>query len=312
MKLYLDSFVYDLIQRRSEAAAVRAWRKENRHEIGFSIDGNIVEALRNPSRVEAERRVKTITTVATAIHPPFDFRHYKEIADELERLRPSWFREPLDRKRIAHYLKKRKHEALVLKEPSTIPDLSDRLDLIRHMVGIDVGRQKQHRRRPNFGADWMPAHGDSAVQACMNQLARPDAFWRYVSAEESRAAIRGELHRGGHLEWLVDLRWPVDVNDWDRFWMCDADSTRLPLCRISGLAELYQREQQPTFGNPLDRAGHSKHIYGFDFVVTTDAPFAKVLEGVRGEMPDVPLARVAVIDSEAPSALAAIARAVTN
>jgi hypothetical protein len=69
--------------------------------------------------------------------------------------------------------------------------------------------------------------------------------------------------------------------------------------------EFFQRRRKVTPGNSVDRL-HAPHLYGFDWLLTTDRRFFQVLEDVRAEMPDVALARAALIDSEARSALAAI------
>src|SRR5438477_10832107 len=100
MQLYFDSFVFDLIKRCDEAAEVRWWRKANGHKIGVSVDATIAEVLRIDDRAERDARLRTILQVGTQIHPPYDYRHYREIADELWRLRPAWFRHPPDRRRI--------------------------------------------------------------------------------------------------------------------------------------------------------------------------------------------------------------------
>ena len=310
MRLYFDSFVYDLIQRRNEAIPVRKWRKAHGHVIGASVNANVVEALRIPDRIERDTRVQTIMRVASPIHPPYDYRHYREIADELWRLRPEWFRQSPDRRRTSSYLRRRKREWLKLKDPSQLPDLKDELQRIHGLVGRDMQRQKEHRQRPNLGADWLPKHSDPTVQACIDGGSRDDAHWRYVTAEETRPALDEELRSNRHLEWLMDLRWPQPLVQWHRLWMCDADAARLPICRIVGLAELYQRDRQVTPGNPADRLGHAPHLYGFDFFVTTDGPFSEILQEVRTEMSDATLARVALIKSEAPSALVAIERAI--
>ena len=84
----------------------------------------------------------------------------------------------------------------------------------------------------------------------------------------------------------------------------------MPHCRIVGVTEFYQRRRKVTPGNSIDRLGHAPHLYGFDFLLTTDRSFFEVLQDVRAEISDVTLARVALIDSEAESALAAIQSAV--
>ncbi len=305
MKLYFDSFIYHLIQRRDEAVKVREWCKTHGHKIGISINANIGEALRNPDQADRDARLQTILRVGSPIHPPYDYRHYREIADEVWRLRPEWFRQAPDRRRIEAYLRQRKREWLKLKDPSRLPDLTKELLCINALVGREMGRQKQHRRRPNFGLDWRPRHSSAEVQRCMDERTQADEHWRYVSAEETRPALDEERRANGHLSWLVDFKWPQGIDEWQRFWMCDADASRVPLCRVVGLTEFFQRRRQVTPGNSVDRL-HAPHLWGFDWLVTTDRPFSHVLEDVRAEMPDVPLARIALIDSEAVSALAAI------
>lgn len=306
LKLYFDSFVYNLIQKRGEAAQVRQWRKTRGHKIGASINANIMEALRITDLSERNARIETIRRVASPIHPPYDYLHYREIADEIWRLRPSWFRQLPDRRKATLFLRRQKRDWLKLRDPSQLPDLSAQLQRIQALVGRDMQRQKQHRQRPNAGADWLPEHSEPTVQACIEARTRADAFWRYVTAEESRPALDQELRQHRHLEWMTDLRWPQPLADWHRLWLCEADATRLPICRIVGLGELYQRDRQVTPGNAADRLGHAAHLSGFDYIVTTDGPFAEILEEIRAEMFGTPLARIGLIDSEAPSALAAI------
>lgn len=308
VKLYFDSFIYDLIQRRNESAQVRKWRKSQGHEIGISINANVGEALRNSDHAERDARVHTILRVGSPIHPPYDFRHYREIADELWRLRPEWFRQAPDRRSAEEYLRRRKREWLKLKDPSRLTDLTHELLRINALVGREMARQKQHRQRPHLGADWRPRHNSAEVQRCMDQRTQADEHWRYVAAEETRPAFDQELRANRHLSWLVDFTWPQPVDEWHRLWMCDVDATHVPLCRVVGLTELFQRRRKVTPGNSVDRL-HAPHLWGFDWLLTTDRRFFQVLEDVRAEMPDVVLARVALIDSEAESALAAIENA---
>jgi hypothetical protein len=311
VKLYFDSFIYHLIQRRDEAAQVRSWRRSHGHEIGISINANIGEALRNPDHADRDARLHTILRVGSPIHPPYDYRHYREIANEVWRLRPEWFREAPDRRRIDEYLRQRKREWLKLKDPSRLPDLTKELLRINALVGREMGRQKRHRRRPDFGVDWRPRHTSAEVQRCMDERTQADEHWRYVGAEETRPALDEERRANRHLSWLVDFRWPQPVDEWQRLWMCDVDATRVPLCRVVGLTEFFQRRRQVTPGNSVDRL-HAPHLWGFDWLLTTDRPFFQVLQDVRAEMPDVALARVALIDSDAPSALAAIEAALAT
>ena len=305
VKLYFDSFIYDLVQRRNQCAQVRKWRKSHGHEIGISINANVGEALRISDHAARDTRLHTILSLGSHIHPPYDYRHYREIADEVWRLRPEWFRQALDRRRTDEYLRQRKREWKKLQDPSHLPDLTKELLRINALVGREMGRQKQHRQRPGLGVDWRPRHTNAEVQRCMDQRTQADEHWRYVTAEETRPALDQERRANRHLSWLVDFRWPQPADDWHRLWMCDADASRVPLCRVVGLTEFFQRRRKVTPGNSVDRL-HAPHLYGFDWFLTTDRRFSQVLEDVRAEMPDVALARVGLIDSEAPSALAAI------
>jgi hypothetical protein len=309
MHLYFDSFIYDLIQRRDEASKVRRWRNAHGHVIGISFNANIGEALRNPDHIDRDARVQTILRVGSPVHPPYDYRHYREIADEVWRLRPEWFRQALDRRRTDEYLRQQKRQWLRLKDPSGLPDLTKELLRINTLVGRELDRQKQHRQRPGFGVDWRPRHTSAEIQRCMDQLTQADEHWRYVAAEETRPALDNEIRANRHLSWLADFRWPRPVEEWHRLWMCDVVAAHVPLCRVVGLTEFFQRRRRVTPGNSVDRL-HAPHLWGFDWFLTTDRRFSQVLEDVRAEMPDVALARVALIDSEAPSALAAIEGAI--
>lgn len=310
VKLYFDSFVYDLIQRRGETNQVRRWRKSNRHEIGVSMP-IVVEAARNEDEAERDARLRTILQVGTPIHPPYDYLHYREIADEMWRLRPGWFRQYPDRRLVTAFLRKRKREWAKLKS-SPLPDLKEQLSRIYSLVGRDKDRQQRYRDLLRQGIDWFPEHSRPEVQQCINQLPKTEAWWRYVSAEETRPSFDAQLQLNGFLEWLIDFDWPQPLAEYHRFWMCDAEGARVPLCRIVGLAEFFQRQRKVTHGNPFDRVGHAPHLLGFELFVTTDRRFSQVLNDVRAGMSEVRLGRVALIDSEAPSALAAIQEAVVN
>ena len=310
VKLYFDSYFYDLIGKRNEAAPIRKWLRANGHQVMASTEANVVEAMRITDLTERDQRLLTIKRVGISIHPAYDYRRYREIADELWRLRPDWFRHSLDRQRIVEYLRRRKRDWLVVSNPTRVTDLQEKNLHIDALIGRDIGRQKQHRRRPQLGVGWSPRHSNAQVQECMDRRTQPDVHLRYASSEESRATIDGEIRPNGHLAWLIGLMWPQSRDDWDRFWMCDLDVARTPLCRIVGLTEYYQRQRKVTPGNSIDRLGHAPHLYEFDYFLTTDRRFFQVLQDVRAEMSDVTLAQVALIDSEAPSALAAIESAI--
>lgn len=69
VKLYFDSFIYDLIQRRNESAQVRKWRKSHGYEIGISINANVGEALRIRDHAARDTRLQTILRVGSPISP---------------------------------------------------------------------------------------------------------------------------------------------------------------------------------------------------------------------------------------------------
>ena len=304
MRLYLDSYLYDLITKRHEAGQVRKWLKANGHEVFASVHANVTEALRAPT-AERPVRLRAIVRVASLIHPPYDYLQYREIADELLRLRPGWFQQPLNRRLAAEYLRRRKRQWELVKDPARLPGgLDEQEPRIYNVIGRDIRRQRVHRRE--HGADWSPWHRDPRVQQCMDARTRLDLHWRYVGSQEGATTIRGELRPDGHLAWLQGLRWPLPQVAWDSFWMCDADAARMPICRIVGLAEFFQRRRKVTPGNTIDRLGHAPHLYGFDRLLTTDGRFYEVLHDVRAEMSDVTLALPLLIDSEAVSAVTAI------
>ncbi len=303
MRLYFDSYLYHLITRRNEAGPVRRWLRSNGHEVLASLDANVTEALRAPV-AERAARLHTIVRLASIVHAPYDYRHYREIADELLRLRPGWFQHPLDR-RAVEYLRHRKREWQVIKEPALLPtDLQEEEARVHTIVGRDIGRQRLHRR--DHRADWSPRHQDPHVQRCMDARTVPDCHWRYVGSQEARVTIDGELRPGRHLAWLDGLKWPLPEVAWDTFWMCDAAAARMPICRIVGLTEYFQRRRKVTPGNTIDRLGHAPHLYGFDRLLTTDRRFYEVLKDVSAEMPGVTLALPLLIDSEVVSAVTAI------
>jgi hypothetical protein len=308
MRLYLDSYLYDLITKRDEARQVRGWLTANGHEIWASLDANVQEALRAPW-TERPARLRTIVRIASPIYPPYDYRHYREIADELLRLRPGWFQHPPDRRLAKEYLRRRKREWQLIKDPGQRAEgLEQQEPRIRGVIGRDIARQRLHRRE--HGADRPLQHRDPRVQRCIDARTPPDAHWRYVVSQEGAVTISGEIGSGGHLAWLRGLRWPPPQAEWDAFWMCDADPAHLPLCRIVGLAELFQRRRKVTPGNTIDRLGHAIHLHGFDRLITTDRRFCEVLQEVRAEMSDVTLAQPLLIDSEAASAVTAIQDAI--
>lgn len=305
LRLYFDSYIYDLITKRNEARQTRKWLKANSHQVPVSINANVVEALRIADPAERAARLKTIVTIGTGLHPPYDYLHYREIAVELVRLRPQWFRPSLDRRMAMVYLRRRKREWPLIKSGhADLSRLGEENARIYDAVGRDLQRQRIHRREHD--ADWSPRHSDSQVQNCIDARTRADAHWRYVSSQESAVTIAAELRDGRHLEWLRGLIWPQPAAEWDRFWMCDVDADSVPLSRIIGLTEYFQRQRKVTPGNAIDRLGHAPHLYGFDQLLTTDRMFYEVLQDVRTEMRDAALARPILIDSDAASALAAI------
>ncbi len=311
LNLYFDSNVYDLIAKRNEAQDVKRWLRATGHQVYASLEGNVTEALRAPERMRVPLMI-AITSIARPVHPPYDYRHFQEIAAEIEKQRPRWFRRPVDRKAIDVYLRRRKAEWKVIKEdpafaPSTLRQQGFR---IAAAIGVDTGRQRSSRRLGR-SPEWI-RHSAPEVQQCIDSLSEKERHWRYVASEEIPASLNAEIRKQGHLEWLSALSWPQPPVEWHRFWMCDVEANRVPLSRVIGLVELFQRQRKVTSGNSIDRICHAPHLVGFDRLITGDADFLKILEQVTTESPPGALAVPVAVDMTNTSALVAIQQAVTS
>jgi hypothetical protein len=287
VKLYFDSNIYDSIVKAGETASVRRWLKASRHRVEASLEANVVEALRAPASLRPDL-VAGITTIGVLAYPPRQYAQYGEIADELTRLRPEWFSAPLDGRRREQYLRGRKRDWAKLKaNPAFVPaNLAIQELRIRGAVAVDIGRQRQKLHTIEPGT----RHTDSVVQGCIDALAAPERHWRYATSNEVRVSIEAELHAKGQLEWLTGFVMPTSRVAWDRFWMCEADASAVPLSRIIGMVEYFQRRHRVTPGNPVDRFGHAPYLMGIDRFLTRDATFFKVIGDVVAEFPTGSLA----------------------
>ena len=297
MKLYFDSNVYDAILKAGEVGAVRAWLRASDHRVEASLEANVIEAVRAPASLRAQLIAAT-TSIGAMAYPPRDYLHYREVATELVRLRPQWFTSPLDSRRRELYLRERRRTwARWKKEPATVPgNMAEQELRIQQLVAVDIGRQRKKDHDITPGTQ----HSDAAVQRCMDALSPAERHWRYANGNEVRASIKGDLRRGGHLEWLRGFVMPESQVAWDRFWMCDAEADRVPLSRIVGLVEFFQRRGNVNAGNPMDRFGHAPYLMGYDRVLTRDERFFKLLVDVVAEFPPGMLATPTLVASTQP------------
>jgi hypothetical protein len=282
VKLYFDSNIYDAIVKAAEVGIVRRWLKASGHRVEASLEANVVEALRAPAPLRAQL-VAATTSVGVMAYPPRDYAHYREVAVELTRLRPDWFTNPLDSRRREIYLRGRKRVwSMWRTNPAYVPENIDVQKLrIQQLVAVDIARQRKKDNIIEPGT----RHADPAVQACIDALVPSERHWRYATSNEVRVSIASELHRGGQLEWLKGFAMPESRVAWDRFWMCDADGAAMPLSRIVGLVEFFQRQRTVTAGNPMDRFGHAPYLVGFDRLLTRDEVFFKLLGEVVVQFP---------------------------
>lgn len=297
MKLYLDSNIYDAIVKATEVGAVRRWLRASGHRVEASLEANVVEALRAPAPLRAQL-VAATTSIGLMAYPPRDYAHYREVAVELARLRPDWFVSPLDSRRRALYLRGRKRVWSTWRtNPAYVPTDIDVQNLrIQQLVAVDIARQK----KKDHGIEPGTRHTDAAVQACIDAHMPTERHWRYASSNEVRVSIEAELHRGCQLEWLTGFVMPLSRVAWDRFWMCDAAAAAMPLSRIIGLMEFFQRQRKVTAGNPMDRFGHAPYLVGFDRLLTRDATFFKLLGDVVAEFPAGTLATPVLVGHTVP------------
>jgi len=232
--------------------------------------------------------------------------HFHTVTD---RQRPHWFRRPVERKTVEIYLRRRKADWRVIKaNPAFTPTTISQQGLrIFAAIGRDTGRQRTSRR---LGRGMPLQHSDARVQQCIDSRTRVDQHWRYVASQEVPESLNAEIRRHGHLEWLSGFIWPQPTNEWDRFWMCDVEADRVPISRIIGLVELFQRERKVGSGNSIDRMCHAPHMLGFDRLLTGDLKFLDILQQVVNEFPAGVLAIPVVVDMKSSSALAAIRQAI--
>lgn len=296
MKLYFDSNIYDAIVKADEVNAVRGWVRASGHRVEASLEANLIEAVRAPAPLRA-LLVAATTSIGLMAYPPRDFLHYREVATELVRLRPQWFASPLDSRRRELYLRERRRTwTRWRKEPTTVPgNMAEQELRIQRLVAVDIGRQRKKGHTIEPGTQ----HTDAAVQVCIDALTPPERHWRYASSNEVHVSIEEELDRGGRLEWLTGFVMPKSRVAWDSFWMCDADAATMPLSRIIGLVEFFQRQRKVTAGNPMDRFGHAPYLVGFDRLLTRDATFFKLLGDVVAEFPAGTLATPILVDTPA-------------
>jgi hypothetical protein len=311
VNLYFDSNIYDLIVKRNEVQDVRRWLRATGHQVYASLEGDVTEALRAPESMRVPL-VTAITRIAKPVHPPYDYRHFREIAAEIARQRPRWLRRPIDRKAIDVYLRRRRAEWNVIKEdPAYAPsNLGQQGVRVAAAIGVDTGRQRTSRRLGR-SPEWI-RHSASDVQQCIDSLSQKERHWRYVASEEVPASLNAEIRKQGHLEWLRVLSWPQPTVEWHRFWMCDVEADRVPISRIIGLVELFQRQRKVTSGNSIDRICHAPHLVGFDRLITGDADFLKILQQVTAEFAPGVLAVPVAVGMANTSAVAAIQHAVNS
>jgi hypothetical protein len=297
VNLYFDSNIYDAIVKASEVGRVRRWLKASGHRVEASLEANVVEALRAPSPLRAQL-VAATTSIGIMADPPRDYAHYREVANELVRLRPDWFTSPLDSTRRELYLRGRRRVwSMWRANPAFAPTNIDVQNLrIQRLVAVDIARQKKKDHIIDPGS----RHSDADVQACIDTRTPPERHWRYATSNEVRVSVEAELKRRGQLEWLTGFVMPRSRVAWDRFWMCDADGAVMPLSRVIGLVEFFQRHRQVTAGNPMDRFGHAPYLVGSDMLLTRDETFFKLLGDVVAQFPAGTLATPVLVGHARP------------
>jgi hypothetical protein len=115
-----------------------------------------------------------------------------------------------------------------------------------------------------------------------SSLSDAELQWRLLAAERFYAMTNGLSSET--VNYFVDIRRGIPIQDWARFWLEEVLLTDTPATALHGLVRYHQLfASLKGKGNMID-AMHATGSLGCDYFVTSDENLARILERVRTDM----------------------------
>jgi len=288
-RVYFDSSVYAYIQAceeraPGEVAAIRRWLRSNGWGLVASDEANLGEAISIPSRDQRAERIRLMLRLAAWAKPPMDLVAAIEVFNEAARHQPSWVRQYMGQQDRKRYLRFRFDNtwAVVEKDPTAAaiessPALQGQLSAIDEVLTQNKGLQKERREIRRVTGNKVRANAtDPVLEQALNALPPQELYWRVQMYQDYTLLLLDRKSPSAESDWLpvlldLDRVFANDGRDWQRFWVLQADPTRMPANYLY-VAGLYCQEEEPKpadRGSSVDRI-HLCYLHQCDAVVTTD------------------------------------------
>lgn len=311
LRVLLDANVWREILDGGCAAQVHSACR--RRDLTLLVAPSVVyEALRSHSRELRALLVELMTRPCWRKLMPDAYEESEEFLLEAARLRPGWFRtDPDVRTRQAHLMDWQPGRKGFWARARANPDVAARHVLQLDGSVLDVARQGAKSDRQTAFDAGLRFESVGIARAKARFLEATDGWdgddvelWRI----QGLFAAAGLFARNPFSEWLgtINLRtagFPHSA-DWNRFWLYDVETPRMPRWWMRTAWQLVQSTRKPSDGTPCD-GQLSTYMYSGDVFITCDRVLADILGKCRDESP-VPMAQVLCVTVKEACALHAV------
>jgi hypothetical protein len=271
VRLYFDSNVYDFIDHRNEAGAIRAWLKKQGHDLCVSDEANLGEVARIADINRRAQLLSVVTRIGRLCEPPTDMIGSKELLREIARLHPDWIRTYPNLQSERKYIATRRRQMWepLKKDPF---QASAPAQAQQHTIAKVLGENRDaQRKRRDERAKGVAIYSD--LNLMTREQMRMD--WQLFFLEPTTPSAE--------VDWLrpsldLNLVFAGNGSQWVHFWNVEVDVARVPM-NYFGAVFVYSLTGA-NIGDSIDRL-HALHLLTSDRVVTCDEAFFKVMGRAR-------------------------------
>ena len=282
MKIFLDTNIYDYVAKQGNDEKLRDFFQKELCDVEVSLDV-IFEIARIPDEKLKEKCFHTIWKLGTT-YPKFpeSYVETQEVINEFKRCRPTWlYSTPRERKEILGFINNYRLTMKMFRRNRFFKpneSFDEYVSLAERAVGIGNPNDKEIRQALLKYEDLEIKSSDAEIQELLNPLSDIERYWRSVSSNVWKLALKGDPSMRDYKDWLLPYLRITTVGklEWESFWLKDVIAKNIPRTYIRGLTEYFQLRFKITHGNKID-GNHSLNLVGNHLFLTGDKNFFQVL-----------------------------------
>jgi hypothetical protein len=240
--VYFDNSVLDPIAAQGAGGRVKKLLRD-RGAKAFASTQNLIEAWRIPDKTVRANLVRTIIQVARDREEiPLMLRVVRSVMGQMRHRHPDWLRTDPDLRLQRRDVERRRESWRQVKaDAAYVPaGVTRAKQFLKAEVAESRRRHAAHRALRRVGGK---AHNPPKIQALVDALPEPEAFWRREQGLGWWDAVTTNQRRVGDLrDWLLPyLRSDrLDIEPWMRFWLAELEDDAVAPLRVASPRGLLQ------------------------------------------------------------------------